>query len=230
MIKKTLILATLLTGTTAWAGPVYNTSDYGIVFNKGENVVITPFLQVNANYGQLSGVSGNLRPNTGYVRKSPTSEAVGFDVQLGLNSQLGSRYSIDTALYYSRLGKAKGDYTLTQNVVDDITGDIITTVDKTNLSVPIKGQGIKVGLNIPVADKSFVTPFVGMGYVSQRATVFGERQRVEGGQASVGAGYSYNFNQTIAWNINVEHFLMASGSEIKTSWTGVNSGLRFYFR
>lgn len=239
-MKKTLCIASLalVIATPVLAAPVYSTKDYGLVLHEKDSVSIAPFLQLNAGYGKLSKSKwDSMADALGFDDQSKSKNGSAYDIQLGLNGDLGGGYSMDVSLYYARLGNAKIDYSSTTSITDPVNGEVTTnTVDTGSASIPIKSYGLKTSFNIPATEKSSFSVVVGAGFMKSKASIKdmvnnkSHSEKLEGGQVLAGIGYAYRFNDTVAWNINYEHYFLATGSDLKTSWDGVNTGLRFYFK
>lgn len=243
MSRKIATVTTVLlslAASSAMAAPVYDIDNYGLILQEGEKADVTPYFQANINYGKISSVEWRGSKPLGDWNDSASERKSGYDLQLGLNNQLGGGYSIDTALYFTSLGKAKWSYGsfVTTTETDPDTGDVTEIVSEQgegDSSLPIRGYGLKVAFGFPTTTNSTTSLIVGAGFMQSNMKLtdsngVSSTEKVEGGQVSVGIGYRYKFNKSISWNINAENYILASGSTAKTDWLGVSSGLRFNFK
>lgn len=231
-IKLATTTAVLLSlaASPLMAAPIYNIDNYGLVLQEGEKASLTPYFQANASFGKLRSVDGgSLKDGFGKIKP-------GYDFQLGLN-HLGGGYSVDTALYFSDLGKPKSSYSDFERIVDPVTGDITMTGSELNESLSIQSYGLKFAFGFPVTPKSTTSLILGAGFMKAKiktvendgSELIKETENLaKEGQISVGLGYRYDFNESISWNINAEHYWLGSETP-KVKWLGLNTGLRFYF-
>lgn len=185
-IKLATTTAVLLSlaASPLMAAPVYNIDNYGLVLQEKEKAFLAlqeeaflaPYFQANASFGRLSSI----RFDDGLSSNDFSESKPGYDLQLGL-SHLGGGFSVDTALYFSDLGKPK-------NELDE--------------SLSIQSYGLKFAFGLPTTPKSTTSLILGAGFMKAKM----ETEKEEGGQVSVGLGYRYDFNKSISWNINAEHY------------------------
>jgi|SRR5690554_835689 len=222
-IKLATTTAVLLSlaASPLMAAPIYNIDNYGLVLQEGEKASLTPYFQANASFGKLYSVDG------GSLKDDFRKIKPGYDLQLGLN-HLGGGYSVDTALYFSHLGKPKSSYSYYEEATE--------TELHTSTSISGQSYGLKFAFGFPVTPKSTTSLILGAGFIKAKVKTvenygskrFKETEKGKDGQISVGLGYRYDFNKSISWNINAEHYWLGSETP-KLKWLGLNTGLRFYF-
>lgn len=239
-IKLATTTAVLLSlaASPLMAAPIYNIDNYGLVLQEKEKASLSPYFQANANLGKLSSIDWDGGPPLGDFSNSESKIKSGYDLQLGLNNHLGGGYSVDTALYFSGLGKAKSSHgsLAYETLVDPETGEETTIenrLDAGTSTLSVRGYGLKFAFGFPTTPKSTTSLILGVGFIkTDMKTVSAggvkSSEKEEGGQVSVGLGYRYDFNKSISWNINAEHYLLDSETT-KAKWLGLTTGLRFYF-